>query len=143
MKIAVITDDGETISQHFGRAPYYVVFTVEDGKVVDRQLREKLGHAQFQQESAHEDHHNDYHDHGHDHGGQGHGYGPAAVDRHARMAATISDCSTLLCRGMGRGAYDSMNEAGITPVVTDISNVEDAVQAYLDGSIENLIDRLH
>ena len=31
MKIAAITDDGTTISQHFGRAPYYVVVTVEAG----------------------------------------------------------------------------------------------------------------
>ena len=36
MKIAVITDDERTISQHFGRAPYYVVVTIEDGKIVDR-----------------------------------------------------------------------------------------------------------
>jgi predicted Fe-Mo cluster-binding NifX family protein len=34
MKIAVITDDGKTISQHFGRAPYYMVFSIE-GKLVD------------------------------------------------------------------------------------------------------------
>jgi hypothetical protein len=27
MKIAVVTDDGENISQHFGRARYYAVFT--------------------------------------------------------------------------------------------------------------------
>ena len=47
MKIAAITDDGVTISQHFGRAPYYLVYTVEDGEIVDRELREKLGHAQF------------------------------------------------------------------------------------------------
>ena len=30
MKIAVITEDGSTVSQHFGRAPYYTVLTVED-----------------------------------------------------------------------------------------------------------------
>ena len=27
MKIAAISDDGTTISQHFGRAPFYVVVT--------------------------------------------------------------------------------------------------------------------
>ena len=47
MKIAAITDDGQTISQHFGRAPYYVVVTVEDGKVVQHEQREKLGHSHF------------------------------------------------------------------------------------------------
>ena len=32
MKIAVVTDDHQTISAHFGRAMYYEVFTVVDGK---------------------------------------------------------------------------------------------------------------
>ena len=36
MKIAAVTDDGKTISAHFGRARYYVVVTVEDGKVTER-----------------------------------------------------------------------------------------------------------
>ena len=47
MKIAVITDDGKTISQHFGRALHYQVLTIEEGKVVDREMRDKLGHSQF------------------------------------------------------------------------------------------------
>jgi len=31
MKIAAVTEDGTTISQHFGRAPYYLVVT-DNGK---------------------------------------------------------------------------------------------------------------
>lgn len=34
VKIAAVSEDGVTISQHFGRAPFYVVVTVEEGKVV-------------------------------------------------------------------------------------------------------------
>ena len=29
MKIVAITEDGKTISQHFGSAPYYLVLTIE------------------------------------------------------------------------------------------------------------------
>ncbi len=29
MKIAIITDDGKTICQHFGRANFYAVLTLE------------------------------------------------------------------------------------------------------------------
>jgi hypothetical protein len=47
MKIAAITDDGQTISQHFGRAAYYLVAIVEDGKVIDRQMRDKPGRSRF------------------------------------------------------------------------------------------------
>jgi len=31
LKIAVITEDGKTISKHFGRAPYYMIVTIENG----------------------------------------------------------------------------------------------------------------
>ena len=35
-KIAAITDDGKTISQHFGRAAYYLVATLKTGQIVAR-----------------------------------------------------------------------------------------------------------
>ena len=43
MKTAAITDDGKTISQHFGRAPYYMVISIEEGSVVGMELRDKWG----------------------------------------------------------------------------------------------------
>jgi predicted Fe-Mo cluster-binding NifX family protein len=133
MKIAVITDDGKTISQHFGRAPYYLVVTVENNKIIDRELRDKLGHAQFQDES---------HEHQKDPSGR-HGYGPVAEDRHARMARAIADCRVLLCRGMGMGAYESMKARGIRPIVTDIASIDEAVMTYLDGRLVNHADYVH
>ena len=131
MKIAAITDDGTTISQHFGRASHYLVATIEDGKIVKREMRDKLGHAHFADEPHDED------------PGQPHGYGPAAEDRHNRMAASIGDCQALLCRGMGMGAYESMQAHGIKPVVTDIASIDVAVMAYVEGRIVDHVDRLH
>ena len=132
MKIAAITEDGKTISQHFGRAPHYLVLTVEDGRIVDRDLREKLGHAHFADEP-------------HEPGpvGQPHGTNPAAQNRHIRMAEAIADCEALLCGGMGMGAYQSMQERGIRPVVTDIVSIDEAVMAYVEGRIVDQVDRLH
>ena len=130
MKIAAITDDEHSISQHFGRAPYYLVMTVEDGQIVQRERRDKLGHAHF----ANEPHGTDP---------RGHGFDPAAQNRHAQMAAAIADCDVLLCRGMGTGAYESMQQAGIRPIVTDIAGIDAAVQAYVDGRIVDRVDRLH
>ena len=133
MKIAVITEDGKTISQHFGRAPYYLVATVEDGKIVSREMREKVGHAQFQAEG---------HDQHEDANGR-HGYGPTAEDHHARMAKTITDCDALLCRGMGMGAYESMKALNIHPVVTDLADIDEAVMAYVNGQIVDHVEKLH
>ncbi len=132
MKIAAITEDGATISQHFGRAPYYLVLTIEDGMIKVRELREKLGHVQFV-------------DFPHDEPspGQPHGMDKVSHHKHMRMAEAISDCQILLCRGMGRGAYESMKTNGIQPIVTDIEKIDDAVLACLAGTIEDLTDKLH
>ena len=133
MKIAAITDDGSTISQHFGRAPSYLVLTIEGGTIVGRELRDKLGHSQFHDEPGH-DHHE----------GQGrHGYGPAAEDRHARMSEAITDCEALLCGGMGRGAYESMRQRNIRPVVTEIHDIDEAAVAYATGRIVDHVEKLH
>lgn len=131
MKIAAITEDGVTISQHFGRAPYYAVLTIENGEIVKREMRDKLGHAHFAGEEERLD------------ASGRHGFGPGAQDRHTQMATAIADCQVLLCRGMGWGAYESMRQAGITPVVTDIAEIDAAAQAYLDGSIVDHREFLH
>jgi len=132
MKIAAITDDGNTISQHFGRAAYYLVVTVVDGKVTGRELREKLGHAHFANEP-----------HPVEEPGQPHGMDPDSHNKHLRMAQAIADCEALLCRGMGMGAYESMKQANIRPVVTDIAAIDEAVMAYVNGTIVDQVERLH
>jgi predicted Fe-Mo cluster-binding NifX family protein len=59
------------------------------------------------------------------------------------MSDVIADCEALLCRGMGMGAYQSMQTRGIRPVVTDIAVIDEAVMAYIEGSIVDQVDRLH
>ena len=46
-KIATVTDDGKTISPHFGRATKYAVLTIEDDRIIARELRDKAGHHNF------------------------------------------------------------------------------------------------
>ena len=132
MKIAVITDDGKTISQHFGRAQYYLVATVENGKIVSREQRDKLGHTHFVNQPHEEEQ-----------PGQLHGMDTASHNKHLQMAKAIADCEALLCRGMGMGAYESMKTRGIRPVVTDIASVDEAVMAYVEGNIVDQVERLH
>jgi predicted Fe-Mo cluster-binding NifX family protein len=134
MKVAAITDNGETISMHFGRAQYYLVCTIEEGKIIEHELREKMGHRHFANQ-PHDDH--DPHD------PRGHGFGRGAASRHASMIGAITDCEALIVRGMGRGAYLALEEANIKPVVTDIERIEEAVQAYIDGTIVDHSEWLH
>jgi len=132
MKIAVITDDGKTISQHFGRAAYYLVLTIEEGKIVNREMRNKLGHTHFQSDThlASTD-------------GSGHGIDPESHNKHINMAETISDCKVLLCGGMGMGAYESMRQLKIKPIVTEETDVDAAAQAFIDGKLIDHTELLH
>jgi len=132
MKIAAITDDGTTISQLFGRAQYYLVVTVENNQIIDRELRNKLGHVHFvdQHQEAEQS-------------GQPHGMDAVSHNKHLQMAEAIDDCEALLCRGMGMGAYESMKTRGIRPVVTDIAAIDEAVMAYVKGNIVDRVERLH
>jgi predicted Fe-Mo cluster-binding NifX family protein len=139
VKIAVVTDDQTTVSRHFGRAHYYLVFTVEDGQIVQQELRDKLGHDQFQHEHHDHDHEHE-HEHSHEHG---HGYGRHSQDKHNRMMANIGDCQVLLCAGMGMGAHQSLQAIGVTPILTDYKDIGAAVQAYLDGTLTDHRERLH
>lgn len=132
MKIAAITDDGTTISQHFGRAQYYLVATVENGQIVGREMRSKLGHNQFVDLP-----------HVEEQPGQPHGMDAASHNKHLQMAEAIADCEALLCRGMGMGAYESMKTRGILPIVTDIASIDEAVLAYASGQIVDYVNRLH
>ncbi len=135
MKIAVVTEDGKTISQHFGRAPQYVVLNVEDGKVLGRETRQKVGHMDFAA-AGHQGH-------GHGCGCELHGYEAGAAEKHGAMARNILDCTVLLAGGMGWGAYESLKANNIEPVVTDVKSIDQAVKLYLEGKLPNLMERLH
>jgi len=132
MKIAAISEDQVTVSQHFGRAPFYVVATVENGKIVKKETRNKAGHHTF---SANE--------HPDTAPGERHGYDAGAQSRHATMAQTIDDCKVLIAGGMGWGAYESMKSHNIETIVTDVESIDEAIKLYLQGKLTNLMDRLH
>lgn len=132
MKIAVVTDDEMAISEHFGRAPLYVVLTVEDGKVVKRETRQKTGHHTF---AAH--HHPDLPP------GERHGYDAGSQVRHASMLETITDCQVLIAGGMGWGAQESLKNRGINTIVTDVESIDEAVKLYLAGKLPNIMERIH
>jgi predicted Fe-Mo cluster-binding NifX family protein len=134
MNIAVVTDDGQTISQHFGRAPYYLVFTVEANEIVGKELRDKVGHQQLAQEE---------HGHASDADPRGHGFGVHSDAKHARMIEAIQDCQAVIVRGMGRGAHLALEQANIRPFVTDLADPEEAVKAYIGGTLADHTERLH
>jgi len=126
MKIAIVSDDHQTISAHFGRAQFYEVFTIEAGKVTNREAIERsfpqvvtIGIAP-EPDGEHHHHHD-----------------------HNAMITPIADCQTLITRGMGRGAHLSLQENDIQPIITDISEIQAALEAYIAGTLLDHPEKLH
>lgn len=138
LTIAAVTDDGQTISRHFGRAKYYLIITVENDQIIARKQLEKPRHQ-------HGHHHGD--DHDHDTGQvQLHEHAPEhieAPDRHGGMFDLLHGCDVLLARGMGYGAHQGLSHIGVRPIITVIAEIDAAVQAVIDGSIEDHPEKLH
>lgn len=124
MKIAVVTDDHHTISAHFGRATFYEIFLIEHGEVVEQHALPKSNHRHANLEEPHEENHQHNHD-------------------HSAMMESILDCDVLITRGMGTGAYNALKLRSIEPIITDIQEIENAVKAYMDGTIIDHPERLH
>ncbi len=134
-KIAVASDDGVSVAQNFGKARQFVVLTLDGGKVVGKEVRPKpVDQRPTAQEESRRGSPDDHF--------AGHRVGPGPRSRYDEMAGAIGDCEVVLTGGMGVGAYNAMTGYGIDPIITDIETVDEAVAAYLAGSIRNLTDRL-
>lgn len=118
-KIAIATEDGVHVSAHFGRAPYFQVVTIEDGKIVASERREKAHH-----QGGHHEH--------------------AGNDTHAGgMVGVVRDCVAIIAGGMGSPAYAAIQSAGLTPILTDERDIEQAAKAYASGTLVNRTERMH
>jgi len=120
-KVAFTTDDGTTITPHFGRANYFEVYEVKNGTVSLRERRDKLSFHSNHDESNLPDHDN----------------------RHQAIYDAIKDCDFIVSGNMGYGIYDFLMENKKQPIITNIRNIDDALPHIIDGTIENRIDKLH
>ena len=99
MKIAIPTNDGTSISEHFGRSKGFLVYEVANGKIEKREFRENgMTHSHAQGDCAHGSH-----------GAGGHS--------HAGILSALEDCQLVLCLGMGGRAADALEEVGINTML--------------------------
>jgi predicted Fe-Mo cluster-binding NifX family protein len=75
--------------------------------------------------------------------GEKHGFDANAQASHAGMMANIMDCQVLIAGGMGWGAQVSLKQNGIESLITDVENIDEAIQLYIQGKLPNLQERLH
>ncbi len=122
MKVGIVTDDGVSVSPHFGMARHYLVIEIENGVVKGKEMRMKASHQPGRGVAHHA-------------GNEG--------SLHNDMLSNVRDCQALVARGMGRPMYESILQAGIKPYVTGRSSIDDVVQAFVNGTLDNLVERLH
>ncbi len=140
MKIAFPTDDGVTISRHFGRAAFFQVATVTDGAVVAWEQRAKPAHGQHEHHESPgliqvavlgngrlEDHEQD---HGHHH-------------HHGPIFALLDDCQVLIAAGMGQPAYEQLLARNLTVYLTSEKTIAAALAAYQAGTLVTDMRRVH
>lgn len=137
MRIAVVTDDGKTVSKHFGRAAHFAVLSLEGGQIRDVQMRPNPGRERLDTE-AHELRR----------GSPGavpdcHGAGAAGAAAHQAVAAAIQDCEAVLAGGMSWASRECLAASGIRPIITDIEDVREAAKACAAGTIVDHTEWLH
>jgi predicted Fe-Mo cluster-binding NifX family protein len=122
MKIAVATEDGEFISEHFGRSPYFAIYEIDNGEITVKEMRLNTFSGHFR-------------------GGDRRGHGEEG--RHETVAEALGDCSVVISHGMGRRAWEDLRARGIEMIVTNETEVENAVRMYLGGELRDHTEKLH
>lgn len=116
MKIAVASDDGLSISTHFGRSAGFVIFVAEGSEIVKCDYRSNSAGHRHEGECNHE----------HDHG----------QHSHAGFLAALNDCEVIICRGMGRRAIIDLKANGIAVAITsEPIDVAAAAKRYVQGKL--------
>ncbi len=131
MKVAIATDDFKTVTGHVGRCQGFLILDVENGEIKNREERI-----------------NDFTNHGRGRGGNGqggghrhgHGHGTEHRSGHQRLADGLSDCSHLICQGVGWRLVEDLTRAKIQPLITNESDAEAAAIKLEKGELEILDD---
>jgi predicted Fe-Mo cluster-binding NifX family protein len=122
-KIAFPTDDGETISAHFGRAAFFVIATLDGGQVTGYETRAKNTEAPLIQLD-------------------GESRQPPA-DHHTAMFAPLRDCQVLVARGMGQPVFDQAQKQGLEVILTGVKDIRQAAAEYPAGTLSSDLRRIH
>ncbi len=118
MKVAIASDDGKIISSHFGRTKGFAIYGIEGTVIKTQAYLENTftGHARGLE--------------GADHG----------IDRHGPILEALKDCQVVISHGMGRRIYDDLESAGIEVFVTDETDVQKAVNLFINDKLINNTD---
>jgi ATP-binding protein involved in chromosome partitioning len=114
-KIAIASDDKIGISNHFGRAKGFMIFHLEDDKIIIEGYRENIGKSD----------------------------GSCGSCNHSTMIDNIKDCQVVISYGMGQHIYDDLTKNNIKAIVTEEKTVKEALNKFIENNLKNRLDKLH
>ena len=123
MKIALPTNDGVTISEHFGRSASFLIFEIENGQIKSRELRTNGM------------------EHSHAQGACDHHSAESKPHNHAGILAAVEGCGLVICAGMDQRAAEALRSCGTQIVVAPPASAEETVVAYLAGKLTPQTER--
>jgi len=118
MKVAFSTMDGKTICGHMGRAKYFMILTLKDNQVIDKEMVENgmKHHA-----------HQSQHDHTHQRHEDGHSHNP--------MIEVLSDCSVVFTQGMGQRLINDLDANHIKGYIVQENDIDTALTKWLNNEL--------
>lgn len=121
MKIAVASNDGRIIAAHFGKARGFVIAEVEGENVRTSNYRPNTftAHARGLEGDEHTSH------------------------AHGPILNALSDCGVVISQGMGQRLYDDLTTAGVRVFVTHETDVQRALDLYVNGQLDDRPERRH
>jgi len=122
-KIAVATNDQKRVTGHIGRCRAFMIYEIDGDKIMNKELREN-NFTNHRREGGHH--------HGEGHGGQGHGR-----HSHEHLVNGLKDCTYLISSGGGWRVVEDLKQHNITTLFTDLAQIEDAVNKFINGELKN------
>ncbi len=116
MKIAVASNDHVRVSGHLGRCKSFVIYSVEDKKITNKEIRENT----FTHHHAHHHHGDEENHHGHN---------------HANLINGLKDCEVVIFNAGGWRIIEDLKANNIIPFLTEERIADEAAQKYINGEL--------
>jgi predicted Fe-Mo cluster-binding NifX family protein len=124
-KIAVATNDLNRVTGHIGRCKAFMVFEIDDNKILNKELRENIftNHGRGNQH--------------HQHHGEGEGR-----HSHEHLINGLKDCKYLISSGGGWRVVEDLKQHNIITLFANVEFIDDAVNKFIIGELKNDIELL-
>ncbi len=121
MKIAIATNNGENVTGHLGRCRSFLIYTIENNEVKNRDLRTNTftHHGQGNHQPG-QHAHGTHEQHGHSHGA---------------LVEGLKDCEAVIFQSGGWRVVNDLQNANIKPIMTDEKVADIAVEKYIAGTL--------